>query len=36
VPSRYNYESGLTYTVPPAGSTTADFELEGDAGRDRR
>lgn len=36
MPSRYNYESGLTYTVAPAGSTTADFELEGDAGRDSR
>lgn len=30
VPARYNYASGLSFTVEPGGSTTADFELTGD------
>jgi len=31
VPSRYNYESGLSFQVNPGGTTTADFDLVGDA-----
>lgn len=31
VPARYNYESGLSFTVEPGGTATADFDLASDS-----
>lgn len=33
VPARYNYESGLSFTVEPNGSTQADFDLASESAK---